>query len=116
MSNRTCGEIYYAATLPSFLNEKTEVSLVQEKEDGGYIIAVPTARSDPADSVTVVLWRSAEAVEMAEVVVYGSVAELRLQANEPQSWKAFGEDILITALVSNISPSLSRKIRKEPQR
>ena len=55
MSNRACGVVYYAAALPPLLNEPTEVCLVHKVEDGGYTVAVPSARTDPADSVAVLL-------------------------------------------------------------
>ena len=63
MRNRTCGVLYYAAALLPFLNEKTEVYLVQKVEVGGYSVAVPRAQTDPADSVSVVLWRTPVVLE-----------------------------------------------------
>ena len=53
--NRVCGSVYYAAALPPLLNESTEVYLVHKVEDGSHIVVVPSARTDPADSVAVLL-------------------------------------------------------------
>ena len=111
MSSRTCGVVYYAAALPPLLNERTEVYLVQKVEAKGYIVAVPTLR-DPADTVTVVEWTDQDdGEEKQEVVVYGRVKEIRVQATKPQNWaskehRAFTEDVPLTALVSHIPPSV----------
>ena len=111
MTNRTCGVVYYAAALPPLLNERTEVYLVQKVEDKGYIVAVPTLR-DPADTITVVEWEDQDdGEEKQEVVVYGRVKEIRVQATKPQNWaskehRAFTEDVPLTALVSHIPPSV----------
>ena len=110
MTHRTCGVVYYAAALPPFLNERTEVYLVQ-KLDKGYIVAVPTLR-DPAHSVTVVEWEDQDSgEEKEEVVVYGRVEKLSLRPEKPAKWatlehRAFTEEVPLLALVSHIPPSV----------
>ena len=82
---------YHAAALPPFLNDKSEVALVRKEATGDYLVAVPTARTDPADTVTVVQWRGDRAEEMASAVRYGKVPAkaLRLLANKPASWQEY---------------------------
>ena len=46
MSNRTPGVIYYASAIKSFLNEKTEVIIVQREANGDWLVVVPTAGPD----------------------------------------------------------------------
>ena len=110
MTHRTCGVVYYAAALPPFLNERTEVYLVQ-KLDKGYIVAVPTLH-DPAHSVTVVEWEDQDSgEEKEEVVVYGRVEKLTLRPEKPAKWatlehRAFTEEVPLLALVSHIPPSI----------
>ena len=85
MTHRTCGVVYYAAALPPFLIERTEVYLVQ-KLDKGYIVALPTLR-DPADTGTAVAWEDQDSgEEKQEVVVYSRVEELRLRPDKPAKW------------------------------
>ena len=73
MSNRTPGVKYYASAIKSFLNEKTEVFIVQRELDGDWLVAVQTARTDPADTVTVVQWHAANGEEKMTVVRYAHI-------------------------------------------
>ena len=67
MSNRTPGVIYYASAIKSFLNEKTEVIIVQREANGDWLVAVPTAGEDPANTVTVVQWHAPDGEKMTAV-------------------------------------------------
>ena len=83
--------------------------------------------SDPADSITPLLWNDQDTgEEKSEAVVYGRVADfcLRLLTKKPSTWKqyrAFGEEVPITALVSQIPADVDvgrtqAKDREEPPR
>ena len=67
MSNRTPGVKYYASAIKSFLNEKTEVFIVQREVNGYWLVLVPTAREDPANTVTVVQWHAPDGEKMTAV-------------------------------------------------
>ena len=119
--NREPGVKYYAAAIQAFLNEPTEVYVVQREINGDWLIAVPTATGkDSADSVTVVQWRAGVGgEEMMTAVRYAHIAssDLRLQAAKPRNWagRDFAEDIPATALVNHIPLSMDRSRERLPE-
>ena len=120
-SNREPGVKYYASAIKTFLNEPTEVYVVQREINGDWLIAVPTATGkDSADSVTVVQWRAGVGgEEMMTAVRYAHIAagDLRLQAAKPRNWagRDFAEDIPATALVNHIPVSMDRRLEPAPK-
>ena len=127
MSNRTPGVIYYASAIKSFLNEKTEVIIVQREANGDWLVVVPTAgpdahsAGDPLNTVTTVVWRTPEGNERMTAVRYAHVKELRLAQDKPANWtgkwyREFEEQVIpVTALVNHIPLAMDRNTRDFPE-
>ena len=114
MSNREPGD--YASAIKPFLNEKTEVFIVQREVNGDWLIVVPTAREDPANTVTVVQWHAPDGEEKMTAVRYAHIKELKLRKNKLANWtgqryREFEEDIPVTALVNHIPLSMDSSTR-----
>ena len=127
MSNRTPGVIYYASAIKSFLNEKTEVIIVQREANGDWLVVVPTVgpdahtKGDPLNTVTTVVWRTPEGNERMTAVRYAHVKELRLAQDKPDKWtgkryREFEEQVIpVTALVNHIPLAMDRNTRDFPE-
>ena len=127
MSNRTPGVIYYASAIKSFLNEKTEVIIVQREANGDWLVVVPTqgpdahGKGDPLNTVTTVVWHAPDGTESMTAVRYAHIKDLRLAQEKPANWtgkryREFEEQVIpVTALVNHIPLSMDRNTRDFPQ-
>ena len=92
MTNRTPGVIYYASAIQSFLNEKTEVIIVQREANGDWLVVVPTqgpdahGKGDPLNTVTTVVWHAPDGTENMTAVRYAHIKDLRLAQEKPPNW------------------------------
>ena len=113
--------------IKSFLNEKTEVIIVQREANGDWLVVVPTAgpdahsAGDPLNTVTTVVWHAPDGTESMTAVRYAHIKDLRLAQEKPANWtgkryREFEEQVIpVTALVNHIPLSMDRNTRDFPQ-